>query len=167
MYVHRRGAVHRPIVPLLFGGGQERILRPGTLPVPLVVGLGAAASLASQEYAERRDSAQRVKKQLLAGLDRIEHHVNGDLNRSQSHILNVSIPGVDSEALMMALREDVAISNGSACTSASYNPSHVLLAMGLDEDRISESVRISWGVGIESIPPDLLIAAIRELLISL
>jgi len=166
LYVRRRGTESRPIVPLLFGGGQERSLRPGTMPVPLVVGLGTAASLAAQEHAERRDSAQRVKKQLLAGLDRIEHHVNGDLSRSQFHVLNVCFPGIDGEALMMALREDVAISNGSACTSASYNPSHVLLAMGLDEDRISESVRISWGFGVTAIPAEAIVSAVENMCIS-
>jgi len=64
---------------------------------------------------------------------------------------------------MIALREDLAISNGSACTSASYSPSHVLLAMGLDEEEIASSVRISWGVGIQSLPAEPIINAVQNL----
>ena len=68
---------------------------------------------------------------------------------TQAHVVNVSFPGVDSEALMMAVREELAISNGAACTSASYSPSHVLKAMGFSDDRISSAVRISWGPGVD------------------
>jgi len=161
LYVRRRGAARRPLAPLLFGGGQERALRPGTVPVPLVVGLGTAAELAAREHQARASAANRIKEELLSSLQSVDHHINGDLSRSQPHVLNVSFPGVDSEALMLALRDQIAISNGSACTSASYDPSHVLLAMGLDEDRISESVRISWGPGVESIPCDAIVSAVR------
>jgi cysteine desulfurase len=135
--------------------------------VPLVVGLGKAAELAATEFRTRREQAAKVKEQLLEELRDVDHAINGDPPRSQTHVLNISFTGVDSEALMMAAQEDLAFSNGSACTSASYNPSHVLIAMGLDEDRINEAVRISWGVGIESIPADHIIGAIRELSISL
>lgn len=166
LYVRRRGAARRPLDSLLFGGGQERGLRPGTIPVPLVVGLGAAAELAASEYKSRASAASRVKEQLLSGLQAVDHHINGELSRSQPHVLNVSFPGVDSEALMMALRDDIAISNGSACTSDSYDPSHVLLAMGLDEDRISESVRISWGPGVDTIPCDAIVSAINDMCIN-
>ena len=167
LYVRRCGAARRPLVSLLFGGGQERGLRPGTIPVPLVVGLGAAAELAAHEYRERASAACRVKEELLSGLQSADHHINGDLNRSQPHVLNVSFPGVDSEALMMALRDAIAISNGSACTSASYDPSHVLLAMGLDEDRINESVRISWGPGVDRIEVAVVLKIIEQLRVSL
>lgn len=167
LYVRRRGAERRSLNPLLFGGGQERGLRPGTIPVPLVVGLGAASTLAVREHAERTNSVRRTKEELLAGLNGIEYHVNGDVGRSQPHVLNIRFPGVDSEALMMALRDKLAISNGSACTSASYNPSHVLIAMGLDEDHISESVRISWGPGVTEIPTDAIVAAITKMRICL
>ncbi len=163
LYVRRRSGHKRPLTALLYGGGQERGLRPGTMPVPLAVGLGKAAELAEQEYLERRQSAARVKEQLLADLQSVDHLINGDLSRSQSHVLNVSFPGVDSEALMMALREHLAISNGSACTSASYTPSHVLTAMGFDEDRIASAVRISWGPGVEHIPAEHLIEAVHNL----
>jgi cysteine desulfurase len=77
--------------------------------------------------------------------------------------VNVSFPGVDSEALMMAVREGLAISNGAACTSASYSPSHVLKAMGLSDDLISSAVRISWGPRITDIPAQPIVAAVNSL----
>ena len=161
--VRRPSGERRPLTAILFGGGQERGLRPGTLPVPLAAGLGMAAQLAREEHSQRQKEAARVKRQLQLDLQSVEHHINGDVSRCQPHVLNVSFPGVDSEALMMALREDLAISNGSACTSTSYNPSHVLLAMGLDEDRISESVRISWGPGVQLVPAEYLANTISSL----
>ena len=89
--------------------------------------------------------------------------MNGDLGRMQSHVMNVSFPGVDSEALMLVLRDSMAISNGSACSAASYRQSHVLTAMGLKADGIASSVRFSWGPGVESVPFDRLVDAIRSL----
>jgi cysteine desulfurase len=100
-----------------------------------------------------------VKEQFLAELAGMEYYLNGDPDRSQAHVVNVSFPGVDSEALMLALREVVAISNGSACTSASYSPSYVLKAMGLSEERIAAAVRISWGPGVTRIPPEAILQA--------
>ena len=78
-------------------------------------------------------------------------------------MVNVSFPGVDSEALMMGVRAELAISNGAACTSASYSPSHVLKAMGLSEERIGASVRISWGVGVTKIPAGVILEQIAML----
>lgn len=167
LYVRRRGAARRPLESLLHGGGQERGLRPGTIPVALVVGLGVAATLADSEHRIRSSTASRVKEELLLGLQSTNHHINGDLSQSQSHVLNVSFPGVDSEALMLALRDEIAMSNGSACTSASYVPSHVLLAMGLDEDQASESVRISWGPGVDTIPVAPLVSAVENICIDI
>lgn len=158
MYIRRRTGQQRPVDPLFFGGGQERGLRPGTQPVALIVGLGAACELARTEYKQRRESCAAIKRQFLADLNEIDYRVNGDERRTQSHVLNLSFPGVDSEAMMISLRSQLAISNGAACTSASYSPSHVLVAMGFDEERISESVRISWGPQCGGIP----VSAIRE-----
>jgi cysteine desulfurase len=158
-----KGGGKRPLTPLLFGGGQERGLRPGTLPVPLVVGLGKAAELALAEHEQRHRAAESVKAQLLGGLRGVAYTVNGDPARTQPHVVNISFPGVDSEALMMALRDEMAISNGSACTSAEYKPSHVLTAMGLSDDRIASAVRISWGPKVSTIPARELIAAVRAL----
>ena len=163
LYLRRRGAEPRPLEPILFGGGQERGLRPGTVPVALAVGLGEAAVLARKEHKHRQEAAAKVKKQLLADFQDIEHKINGDPARTQPHILNVSFPGVDSEALMLALRETLALSNGSACTAASYAPSHVLMAMGVDADRIDEAVRISWGPTVSCISGQTFAAVIRRI----
>ena len=164
LYARRRGGQKRPLTPLVVGGGQEMGLRAGTLPVPLVVGLGKASELAEREFCVRREAAKQVKDRLLQALGEVDHRVNGDPTRTQSHVVNVSFPGVDSEALMLALRSDIAISNGSACTSASYSPSHVLKAMGLSDDVVSSSVRISWGPGVTDIPTAPLINAVRGFL---
>jgi cysteine desulfurase len=145
LLVRRRSGQKRAVQPLLFGGGQERGLRPGTVPVALAVGLGEAARLAGREWESRQTAALAIRKQLLRDLEAVEHQINGDPTRCLPHVLNVSFPGVDSEAFMMATRDTIAVSNGSACTSASYKPSHVLEAMGLAEDRISNAIRISWG----------------------
>ncbi len=161
LYARRRSDQRRRISPLMVGGGQEMGIRPGTLPVPLVVGLGEAARLAGQEHQQRREAAAGVKARFLESLKGVNHVINGDPARTQSHAVNVSFPGVDSEALMLALRTEIAISNGSACTSTSYSPSHVLTAMGLSDDLLSSAVRISWGSGITDIPAEPILAAIR------
>lgn len=163
LIARRRGGQKRPLTALTVGGGQEMGLRPGTLPVPLVVGLGAAARLAAEEHGKRNTDARRVKDKFLCSLAVIEHTVNGDPTRTQPHVLNVFFPGVDSEALMLSLRETVAISNGAACTSASYSPSHVLKAMGLSDDHVASSVRISWGPGVAAIPAESIIEAVDVL----
>ena len=163
LLVRRRGMQKRAVQPLVFGGGQERGLRPGTVPVALAVGLGEAARLAGLEWEARRAAALRLRDQLLRDLQAVEHHVNGDPTRCLPHVLNVSFPGLDSEALMMALRHAVAVSNGSACTSASYKPSHVLQAMGLSEVAIESAIRISWGRQTPEIPGDAIVAAVKSL----
>ena len=159
--VRRGTGERRPLTPLLFGGGQERGLRPGTLSVPLIVALGKAAELAGAEHRERRECAARAKRLFLMALREVEHEINGDVERSQTHVVNVSFRGVDSEALMLELRDVVAVSNGSACTSSQYAPSHVLLAMGIDEGLIESALRISWGVG--AIPSSAISDAVKKL----
>jgi cysteine desulfurase len=163
LYARRPSGQRRPLAPLLLGGGQEFGLRPGTLPVPLIVGLGAAAELGGKEHHQHRAVAAQVKERFLRELGEVEFVLNGDVNRTMSHVANVCFPGVDSEALMLALRSEIAISNGSACTSASYSPSHVLKAMGVSDELVSTAVRISWGSGVGKIPLEGLAAAIRSL----
>lgn len=163
LFARRLRAQRRPLTPLMYGGGQEMGWRPSTLPVPLVVGLGTAAEIAAREYPVRREAAARVKRDFLSELAAVEYRINGDPSRTQTHVVNVSFPGVDSEALMMAVREELAISNGAACTSASYSPSHVLKAMGLSDDLIASAVRISWGPEITRIPAEPIIAAVRSM----
>ena len=164
LYARRRGGQRRALTPLMVGGGQEMGLRAGTLPVPLTVGLGTAADLAAREFQDRRDAARMVKERLLSGLTKIDHRINGEPSRTQSHAINVSFLGVDSEALMLALRSEMAMSNGSACTSASYSRSHVLKAMGLSNDAIASAVRISWGPWVTEIPADPIVDAVRSFL---
>ena len=163
LFARRRGGQRRPITPLTLGGGQEMGIRPGTLPVPLAVGLGIAAELAGKEHRERHEAAAGVKARFLDALQAVDHRINGDPARTQPHVVNVSFPGVDSEALMLALRSEIAISNGSACTSASYSPSHVLQAMGLDEELLASAVRVSWGPGVEGIPAEVIVEAVRSM----
>lgn len=163
LYARRERGQRRPLTPLLLGGGQEMGYRPGTIPVPLVVGLGVAAELAGREHGERRRAASGVKERFLDALSAIEYQINGDPARTLPHVLNLSFPGVDSEALMLSVRNDLAFSNGAACTSATRTPSHVLKAMGMDDEQIAFAVRLSWGPGIDDIPAEPIIAAVRSL----
>ena len=144
LIARRRGFVRPPIEPLIFGGGQEGGLRPGTIPVPLVVGLGLAAKLAKETSERRAERAAEIRADALAALRPLGIRVHSTLEHTLPHVLNFSVPGVDSEALMVAVKDVVAISNGSACTSQDYQPSHVLVAMGLPDDAISGAVRLSW-----------------------
>ncbi len=144
LIARRRGFNRLPLQPLTFGGGQERGLRPGTLPVPLVVGLGLAAELALQCADARATICKVYRRNILDALTPLEPIFNGDQNLMLPHTLNISFSGLDSEALMVALKSEIAISNGSACTSHSYQPSHVLQAMNIPAKRIQGAVRISW-----------------------
>jgi cysteine desulfurase len=144
LIARRRGFNSVPLSPLLFGGGQERGIRPGTLPVPLIVGLGVASELAAQNYAAREKINLAFRQKLWSVLEPLQAQINGDSSRTASNCLNVSLLGVDSEAAIVALKEIAAISNGSACTSQSYEPSHVLKGMGLSEERVRGALRISW-----------------------
>jgi cysteine desulfurase len=165
LVVRRRDQlVKRPVQPLLFGGGQERGLRPGTLPVALAVGLGEAARLAELEWPARRSSAVAIREQLLCELQAVDHYINGDPARCLPHVLNVSFPGIDSEAFLVATRDIIATSNGSACTTTSYKPSHVLVAMGLSDDQVESAIRMSWGPSISNFPGNLLVTAIDNMI---
>ena len=119
-------------------------MRPGTLPVALIVALGLAAEIAVRDHARRREACRHIRKQALAALTPLEPRLTGDRSQVMDHVLNLAFPGLDSEALMVGLKDLIAISNGSACTSSRYTPSHVLKAMGLDDDRANGCVRISW-----------------------
>ncbi len=145
LVIKKRNGRRIPVTPLQFGGGQERGLRPGTLPVPLIVGFGEAARIAFSESTTRRQSCKAIRAELMRSLEKLDYHLNGSANDGLSNVLNVRFPGVDAEALMMHLRSELAVSNGSACTSDTYTPSHVLTAMGLDEDSAFECIRFSWG----------------------
>ncbi len=144
LYVRRRPRVR--LVPLIDGGGQERGLRSGTLPTPLCVGLGTACRIAGGEMAAEGERLTGLRDRLLAALQRSlpEAAVNGDAHHRVPGNLNLRLPGVDAEALIAALPE-IAMSTGSACTSASIEPSYVLRALGLDAAAARESLRIGLG----------------------
>ena len=144
LVARRRGFSRPPISPLSYGGGQERGLRPGTLPVPLIVGFGVAAKLAMKEAEKRKARCVAIREEALAVLEPLGIHLHGAPELTVPHVLNFSVKGIDSEALMISLKDVAAVSNGSACTSQSYEPSHVLRAMGLPEDAIAGAVRLSW-----------------------
>jgi cysteine desulfurase len=142
--VRRRNFKRPPLQPLMFGGGQEKGLRPGTLPVHLIAGLAKATEVALRDHEIRKQVCLKFRTDVLkvvSGLGGIE---NGDEQSVLPHVLNVSLPGIDSEAAIVALKGVVALSNGSACTSSSYSASHVLVAMGLESDRIDTALRLSW-----------------------
>ncbi|MFI5955387.1 cysteine desulfurase DndA [Cryptosporangium sp. NPDC051539] len=151
LITRKRGFRRPPLTPLQLGGGQERGLRPGTLPVALIAGLGLAAELAVSEHADRIDACVRYRAEVLDGLAPLAPRLHGDPAFVMPHVLNLSFPGLDSEAVMVAWRGLLAVSNGSACTSASYDPSHVLTAMHLSDDEIRGALRLSWTHLTESV----------------
>jgi cysteine desulfurase len=144
LLMRRRDGTRPPLQPLMFGGGQERGLRPGTMPVALAVGFGAAAERAAMDHSERRRRCLRFRDALLDGLAPLDPVVNGDLQRSVPHIVNLSFPGVVAEVVIDAWQDLVAVSNGAACTSQQYTCSHVLAAMDLPAWRADGAIRLSW-----------------------
>ncbi|CRI66131.1 Aminotransferase, class V [Thiocapsa sp. KS1] len=144
LVARRRGYERIPLQPLMVGGGQERGLRPGTLPVALIAGLGTAAEVAVRDCVRRQAICRVIRRQALDALMPLGPRLTGDQSLVMDHVLNLAFPGLDSEALMVALKDLVAISNGSACTSSSYSPSHVLKAMGMSDDEANGCVRLSW-----------------------
>lgn len=145
LYVRRSGPRVK-LVEQMHGGGHERGMRSGTLNVPGIVGLGAACAIAGAEMeaeAARLGALRdRLQAKLLAGLEQVR--VNGSKEHRLPGNLNMTFAGVDSETLMMGVK-DVALSSGSACTSAKIEPSHVLRALGLDEEAAHSSIRFGLG----------------------
>jgi cysteine desulfurase len=144
IYIRRRPRVR--VEAIQSGGGQERGIRSGTLPAPLVVGLGRACEIAQKEMAYDHKRISYLSKRLIDGImGSLEHVVrNGDPESSYPGCVNLSFAFVEGESLLMALK-DVALSSGSACTSASLEPSYVLRAIGTDEDLAHSSIR--FGIG--------------------
>lgn len=137
-----------PIKPIMFGGQQEHGLRPGTIPVALVAGLGRACEIALAEYKNARERCQLKKDKILQLVNEsgIAYKIIGDQDYCVPSTLNICFKGVSAEALMLSSKQFCGISNGSACNSNSYSPSHVLSAMGLPDDEIECCIRISWGM---------------------
>jgi cysteine desulfurase len=149
---HALGAVglvrRKPRVRLeaqIHGGGHERGFRSGTLPTHQIVGFGEAARLAKLEMAKDNEHVRRLRDLLLQELKGVEEiYVNGSLDKRIPHNLNVSFNFVEGESLIMAVK-DIAVSSGSACTSASLEPSYVLRALGRSDELAHSSVRITLG----------------------
>ena len=140
-----------PIKPIMYGGQQEHGIRPGTLPVALIAGLGKACEIEEKEYRSNNTKCQIIKDKMISMLEQsgLEYLINGETTYSIPSTLNICINGVTSEALMLSTRDFCGISNGSACNSKSYNPSYVLLAMGISTEQIENSIRVSWGPDVE------------------
>jgi cysteine desulfurase len=163
LVMRRRGYERPPLRPLIFGGGQERGLRPGTLPVALIAALGKAAEISVRDNGKRLATCQVSREKALTALSKLNPQLSGDSSRTISHVLNISFPGLDSEALIVALKDLVAISNGSACNSNSYTPSHVLKAMGMNDDESNAFIRISWSHLTSEVDWEAVVERIRSM----
>lgn len=149
-----------PIKPIMYGGGHERGLRPGTLPVALIVGFGKACEVAGSEYKINFKEYKKNKDSIVNMISKagLKFDINGKQEYCMPNTLNVSFTGVDSEALMLATKQFCGVSNGSACTSQDYSISHVLKAMGIEKKRIESAIRMSWG------KDDLVVNEIQQLI---
>jgi cysteine desulfurase len=143
LYVRRKPRVR--LIAQMHGGGHERGMRSGTLATHQIVGMGVAFRLAREEMATENERIGLLRDKLMNGLTDIEAtYVNGDLARRVPHNLNISFAYVEGESLIMAIK-DVAVSSGSACTSASLEPSYVLRALGRNDELAHSSIRFSIG----------------------
>ncbi len=143
LYVRRKPRVR--IEAQMHGGGHERGMRSGTLATHQIVGMGEAFRIAREEMVLENARIRRLRDRLLAGLQDIEEvYVNGDLKQRVPHNLNMSFNYVEGESLIMAVK-DIAVSSGSACTSASLEPSYVLRALGRSDELAHSSIRFSIG----------------------
>ena len=143
LYVCRKPRVR--IEAQIHGGGHERGMRSGTLATHQIVGMGEAFAIAKQEMASENERIRMLRDRLYNGIKDIEAvHINGDMEQRIPHNLNISFAYVEGESLIMALK-DMAVSSGSACTSASLEPSYVLRALGLNDELAHSSIRFSLG----------------------
>jgi len=144
LYVRRRPRVR--LVPMINGGGQERGMRSGTLPTPLCVGLGEACAIAEKEMGAENERLRRLRDRMYQSIvGRLpEVYLNGDMDQRIPGNLNISFAFVEGEGLMMGIK-DLAVSSGSACTSASLEPSYVLRALGVEVEMAHTSLRIGFG----------------------
>ena len=143
LFVRRKPRVR--IEALIHGGGHERGMRSGTLPTHQIVGMGEDFKIAKEEMDSDHDKINSYHEQFLKEAMKIEHaYINGDLDNKVPNILNISFNFVEGESLIMGLK-DIAVSSGSACTSASLEPSYVLRALGRKDELAHSSIRFSFG----------------------
>lgn len=146
LYVRRKNP-RVALIEQINGGGQERAMRSGTLNIPAIVGLGKACELAGQNMRAETIRLQRLRDKLESALlQQLENvYVNGDKDFRLSHVSNISFIGVTSNQLLSGFRSSLAVSAGSACTSGSLDPSYVLKAMGVGDERAKTTIRFSLG----------------------
>jgi len=145
LYVSRKNPRVK-VTAQMDGGGHERGMRSGTLNVPGIVGFGKAAEIARTEMAADAARLSALRDKLEKGLCQLEEtYVNGNKGHRMPHVTNISFKHVEGEGLMMTFNQNIAVSSGSACTSASLEPSYVLVAMGLGDDLAHSSIRFSLG----------------------
>src|SRR3990167_3918825 len=160
LYVRRKPRVR--LEAQMHGGGHERGMRPGTLPTHQIVGMGEAFRIAREEMAQEQEKARRLQKRLLDGLTDMEQvFINGDMQQRVPHNLNISFNYVEGESLIMGIK-GLAVSSGSACTSASLEPSYVLRALGRSDELAHSSLRMTIGRFTTDEEIDYAIATIRE-----
>lgn len=160
LYVRRKPRVR--LEAQMHGGGHERGMRSGTLAVHQIVGMGEAFRIAKEEMATENERIRMLRDRLLDGLKDIEEvYINGDMEQRIPHNLNISFNFVEGESLMMALK-DLAVSSGSACTSASLEPSYVLRALGRSDELAHSSIRFTLGRFSNEEEVDFAIEQIRK-----
>lgn len=160
LFVRRKPRVR--LEPLIHGGGHERGMRSGTLPTHQIVGMGMAFEIAQAEMATENERIRMLRDRLWSGLSQMEAvYLNGDLDHRVPHNLNVSFNYVEGESLLMAVK-DIAVSSGSACTSASLEPSYVLRALGRSDELAHSSIRFSVGRFTTEADIDFAVALLKE-----
>lgn len=143
IYIRRKPRVR--IKPIFSGGGQERGIRSGTVPTPLVVGLGLAAEIAKNEMEKDYAHIKKLSDKFYNGVVKATHvYLNGDKEKRYPGNLNFSFAGIEGESMIMAIK-DLAVSSGSACTSASLEPSYVLHSLGVEDELAHTSIRFGFG----------------------
>lgn len=144
LVVRRRRWDRIPLTPLIVGGGQERGLRAGTLPVALIMGLHEATLERCETQTQWWQSSWERRQEMLNWVKTQGGYPNGHPVHTAPHILNATFPGRDAESLLIQWQDELALATGSACTSNTYEPSHVLTAMGFDTERSLSTARLSW-----------------------
>lgn len=162
LYVSRKNPRVK-VTAQMDGGGHERGMRSGTLNVPGIVGFGKAAEIAKNEMQQDAERVSRLRDKLQNALVQLEEtKINGNTDSRMPHVTNISFKHVEGEGLMMTFNQYIAVSSGSACTSASLEPSYVLVAMGLGDDLAHSSIRFSLGRFTTEEDVDFAVKAVSE-----
>jgi len=152
-----------PIKQLMYGGSQERGFRPGTTPIALVAGFAKAIEICENNLEINTKNCFKIKNSFLKAIEGIEYDINGDQKYCIPSTINISIHGLDAEAAFLCLGDNYSFSNGSACNSSSHSLSYVLDAMGLNETRKSEAIRLSWS-GNTNVDFSIFVSTIKSII---